>query len=374
MPRKGERRVGSTSEDRRYEIFDTVTKCGGHISNAAELLGLHRATVAKWYGVVKAEREAKRAEEAARPVGRRIDYEAATSWTPPAPEWKPIQVPPREMFAPRQPQIELPPPVQRLVPVPRPYRKIAFLSDIHFPYHDQPAVDVALAALRDWRPELVVLGGDIFDFYQISEYSQDPSRRLTIQDELDSARGFWESINNLDADVIYLEGNHESRLTRTIHKNPGLYNLRALSFPIAAELPRHWRWYPSQTHLKVGPLILLHGDLRGGPSGVHIAWALLKRLRTSCLFGHFHRFDIAYETGYDGLPRVGFGNGHLSDVLRAEYVTTPNWQTGFSTIEYSPEEGIFAVQQHLIINGQLVFRGRIYGQKRSPYSYLPGTL
>jgi DNA-binding transcriptional regulator LsrR (DeoR family) len=55
-------------------------------------------------------------------------------------------------------------------------KKAIILSDIHVPYHDQAALSVALAYAKDYAPDMIVLNGDIIDFYGASSYRQDSKR------------------------------------------------------------------------------------------------------------------------------------------------------------------------------------------------------
>ena len=160
-------------------------------------------------------------------------------------------------------------------------------------------------------------------------------------------------------DVSFLEGNHEGRLHRLISRNPGLFKLRSLEIPRAAELPEGWQYFPSQTHYRLGPMLALHGDVKGMSDRVtHPAYTLFQRLKWSCIAGHFHRFGRYYDTDYDGVPRAGFVNGHLSDMKQVKYITSPNWQSGFSTIEMAADGHLFRVDQHIIVDGRMVADGR----------------
>lgn len=51
-------------------------------------------------------------------------------------------------------------------------------------------------------------------------------------------------------------------------------------------------------------------------------------------------------------------NGHLSDMRQVKYITSPNWQSGFSTIEMAADGHLFRVDQHIIVNGRMVAGGR----------------
>lgn len=240
--------------------------------------------------------------------------------------------------------------------------KIAFVSDVHIPYENKVAVRLMLDFLGDYQPDLVILGGDIFDMYMVSDYERSPDRQKTMQDEFDEGRYFLNAIDELArGNVVFMEGNHEARVTRTISKNPGLFKLRSLDLPRAMELPSSWQYFPSQTHYRLGPMLALHGDVRGiSERTAHPARTMFQRLKRSCIAGHHHRFGAHYDTDYDGTMRGGFANGHLSDLNQVRYVKNPDWQEGFSTIQLSADARVFAVQQRLIVNGRLIVEGKEY--------------
>lgn len=243
---------------------------------------------------------------------------------------------------------------------PKKFTKIAFISDVHLPFEDRPAVRVMLDFLADYSPDMVILGGDIFDFYEVSDFDKSPGRITTLQDEFDNGRYFIKAIDELAPEVHFLIGNHEDRLQRVINRNPGLFKLRSLEMQRAAELPDNWRVHPSQTHFRLGKLTGLHGDIKGVKSAVHPARVMFQKLKRSCLFGHYHRAGIHLDTNYDGEVRGGFANGHLSDVSRVtSWITCPDWQQSITTVSLC-EDGGFAVQQRLFVNSRLITEGKEY--------------
>ena len=250
------------------------------------------------------------------------------------------------------------------------YERVAFLSDFHHPFQDDAAIDAAMKIVRDFRPGLVALMGDYFDCYSISDHDREPGRADTIQDEFDAARPTHAKVDDAagDADVVFVDGNHEERIQRIQRRNPGLFKLRALELPLAAELPKRWQYFPNQTRIKLGSLSLLHGDLKGrGTNSKHAAAGMLSKLRTSSVFGHLHRHQVFLETGDDGTVRGGFANGHLSDVSRAHYITNPDWQQSVTLIEFNWSMTTFAVTPVLFINGAAIWRGTTYhGDATSP--------
>jgi hypothetical protein len=144
-------------------------------------------------------------------------------------------------------------------------------------------VSVACKAIRAYKPNQLVIGGDFYDCFSISDDDKEPGRCDFLQDEFDSSRETVKEIDDAagDADVVFLDGNHEYRLMRMLHKNQGLFKLRSLELPLAAELPKRWQYFPNQTRFKLGPLTLLHGDVRGRGTAVkHAGFGMLSKLRT----------------------------------------------------------------------------------------------
>lgn len=257
---------------------------------------------------------------------------------------------------------------RRVVCEPTRPSRVLFVSDLHVPFHDSEAWECLLGLARDFRPQLVILGGDLFDCYSISEHQRDPTRAAQVQDEYDAGRPLWGALRDAvrGAKTIVIEGNHEHRMRRHQLQNPGLFRLRALELPRAAEMPPEWHYYPNQTRIKLGSVSFLHGDLRGRGGGAkHIAKNLLDKLRTTVVFGHHHKFQDFYETHAGGVVRAGFATGHLCHAPDMDYVTEPDWQQGFRTFEFAWPSGVFSARSHLIIDGRLVCDGRLLPQRRN---------
>lgn len=382
--------VSASWEARRFEIYELFLRCGRNASRVADILECHRDTVLKWSARVERKEPERASQIAGLVAGQPIIDNQTTGGSAAAAarlvalreeiarlESQVGGVATRQTNGPIEEggQIDAPPPVTVIYPElmraaspPPPavfavsqFLKVAYVSDVHLPFEDKVNVRVTLDYLADYKPDVVILGGDIWDFYEISDYERDPGRITTLQDEFDQGRYFVKAIDELCARVVMLEGNHEGRLHRLISRNPGLFKLRSLEIPRAAELPERWQYFPSQTHYRLGPMLALHGDVKGmSDRATHPAYTLFQRLKRSCIAGHFHRFGRYYDTDYDGVPRAGFVNGHLSDMKQVKYITSPNWQSGFSTIEMAADGHLFRVDQHIIVNGRMVAGGKEY--------------
>lgn len=242
-----------------------------------------------------------------------------------------------------------------------PYRKVAFVSCTHHPYQNKHAVDAVLNYISANNFDLIVLGGDQCDFYKISRFSKDPRRELKLQEEITETIKFVRNVNSLDKDVVWIDGNHDDRMRRHIAET-GLSGIEALEIPNLFELPAHWAYAENQAHIRLGSLLMCHGDLAGAGSGTrHIAHSIYEKLATSVLFGHYHRFSRYYHTDYDRVQRAAFACGHLCDEPSADYVRSPGWQTGFCEVEYDHDSNLFSVRDHVITKGKFYANGRIWG-------------
>lgn len=252
-------------------------------------------------------------------------------------------------------------PAPKLLQFSQAVQRVAYISDVHVPFQDDRALNIVWQILADFEPQLVYLGGDVHDNYALSNHDKDPDRSVTLQDELDFMRKVVvEPLNEITPRVIYQLGNHEERTYRLIRRERALAKLRSLSFKRAAELPASWTVLQDQTHLRIGKLLYHHGDVRPKAGGKHLASGMMDKLRTSNIHGHAHRFDVHYATDYEGHVAATYSNGHLSDVAQARYITAPNWQQGVSLIEYSSNMQSYAVQQVLIHDRAVVWRGAEY--------------
>lgn len=260
---------------------------------------------------------------------------------------------PQEWRQPRQPGI---------IDAPRLYERIVWMSDLHYPYQDQGAIDAAMAFCRDWRPTLILIGGDLYDSYLISAYEKSPEQlNHHLQREFDLARPFVKEVDSLACDVVYILGNHEARIDALIAKNPGLAKLRALEWHRMAELPERWTILPQFSRYRVGSLDFHHGDLKQGPGGRYVAARMLEDLKRSSVHGHFHRSQVYIEPDGDGVLRAGFSSGHLCDTAEAaKYMRLNRWATGFISVDMDSREGIFEVRSHLIHGGKCRINGRTY--------------
>lgn len=241
----------------------------------------------------------------------------------------------------------------------KPNLKVIVLSDIHIPYQDQNALNLALAYMDDYQPDVIVLNGDIADFYGVSSYSKTKKDALNYQEELDEvSRWLIDLVDRFsDSDIYYVEGNHETRASRTMgNRAPEFLPLRDLKVNKLLGLEGLGiKWIPESQELKIGGLMFIHGHKARRHAGT-TARAHFEDYGCSVIVGHVHRLSVAYKRNKYGNHAM-IENGTLCD-LDVEYMKYPDWQHGFTELNFDGED--FSVVQHPIIDYKLITVKKTY--------------
>jgi predicted phosphodiesterase len=255
------------------------------------------------------------------------------------------------------------------------FKTVVVINDVHVPFHDERAVALVFAYIGTLQPDMIILNGDILDFYQVSDFAKDPDRTVRLVDELRTARELLERLRDLvpKAEIVYIEGNHEHRLHRFLIKQaPELKGLRGLSVSEQLDLDdlgiRYIECPADQfidTYLELVPGRLLVGHfkaLRGNAGAT--AHALLDQYAASIIDGHCHSAGFAHKTLAGGKVVGAWENGCLCD-LDPHYMRQRKWLHAFA-VAYIPtdaaESHLFHVSQKLVLgyafwDGDRLWRG-----------------
>ena len=239
--------------------------------------------------------------------------------------------------------------------------RVAFVPDIHYPYHDPAAVAAAERVLRHYKPDLIVLLGDVVDFYELSDFDKNPNREKRLQDELNQADDFFFRLrrDHPTAAIWYKEGNHEKRLQRYLWKYAkGLSSLTCLETSNLLRLPKHdIRFFTTKEKLRFGGAIITHGDRVRQKSG-YTAHSMLWDRKMSGISGHTHRFaDVSISA--DGGTWRWIEAGCLCR-LDPEYVDDkiPDWQQGMVLGTYSARRDRLDFTMVRVLEGEAYFDGK----------------
>jgi len=236
-----------------------------------------------------------------------------------------------------------------------PFRALV-LSDLHIPYHDRRAVIAAIDYGLQRDANMVLLNGDIIDFYALSFWQKDPRKRDAAK-EIKLLRKFIGIIRETfpDADLVYKLGNHEDRWERyLVDKAPELlgipeFDIQQVLGLADKELIRNYE------PIGLGDLNVVHGhEYRFAISNpVNPARGLFLRAKAMALCGHFHQSSQHTERTVDGRNIATWSTGCLCD-LHPAYRPINNWNHGFAFVTVHAS-GKFEVENKYVSN-----TGKIY--------------
>lgn len=204
---------------------------------------------------------------------------------------------------------------------------LLWASDIHFPYQCAKTCDIVLQFAQYKKPKIGILGGDIFDFYSISDFDRDPARSEDrLQVEFDAGRPFIEEFCKHCDVVLFLTGNHEIRGYRMLTETPGMYGLRGLELKKLAELPKKVQVLPYLTLAKIGGLYAQHGTI----ANRNTAKSTYEKFGRPMIVGHDHgakthiHVDLLTQESHATMVA-----GTCSDPMKAAWAKHPRWTKSF---------------------------------------------
>lgn len=175
-------------------------------------------------------------------------------------------------------------------------------SDIHFPYHDESALDLFYKVVEQASPHVIVVGSDSADFALISSFGADPD--LGDYDELDNLQMYWQNhicrIKEVapDAILIYIKGNHEHRIENWIKKNASQMRRRIIqTYENIIRNDGDVLFIGHIDAVRIGPLLVQHGNR----VGQNAAKGMLQDAgyQVSIMAGHTHKITSYTFEGED---------------------------------------------------------------------------
>ncbi len=250
--------------------------------------------------------------------------------------------------------------------------KFAFLTDIHYgyerrnghkvPLHDLKAFNTALAFLRDFQPDVLILGGDILDCSTISHHNHGKPGRTEglrlLQDAEECREHILKPLEALKAKKrIYIVGNHEDWLTDLTDDQPGLEGIVGLEAVLKLD---RWQVIPQGGKFHLGKITFVHGDQLTGGAGV--ARNAVTMAERSIRFGHYHTYAAFTKTSFidEKLGRTGIAVPALcTKEMKYGQGRGNSWVQGLNHGVVF-EDGTFADTISLITNGRMWANGKLY--------------
>lgn len=194
-----------------------------------------------------------------------------------------------------------------------------FIPDIHFGFfdaggatldtiHDPLAVACGLSAATHLQPKTIVLLGDVLDLAPFGSYPTDPGLRNLTQYALQATYDFLAALREAcpDAEIVYLEGNHERRIHKALSvslneslllRRPGdAHRVFSIHHLLRLEELNVSYVTPYGSSCFVRDIRCTHGELVGKSGGDSVSKMLRAFPEESTVFGHTHRLELAFRT------------------------------------------------------------------------------
>lgn len=232
-------------------------------------------------------------------------------------------------------------------------------SDCHYWPGDPSTAHRALVKfIKDLRPHVVVLNGDVFDGASISRWERIGwDSRPTVKQELDICNERLVEIEDAakGAERYWPLGNHDARFETFLAKHaPQFEGIEFFSLK-----DRFPKWKPCWS-LFVNDTVIKH-RFKGGIHATHnnTIWA-----GKSIVTGHLHSLKVTPFSDYTG-TRYGVDTGTLADPYGEQFVDytedgPKNHRSGFAVLTYHKGRLLWPELVHVCNEGEVEFRGKVY--------------
>lgn len=228
------------------------------------------------------------------------------------------------------------------------------ISDVHIPYHDKPALTAAIEYGLKHECRNLLINGDWYDFYKLSEFSKDPKARDPEAELAIGREALLELSPMFPGRKLFKVGNHEERYEAYMRRRtPELAGDSYFSLENYLRLKESgFEYVAGRQYIRLGRLPVLHGHefMRSFAPPVNAARGLYLKLKESALCSHHHTRSM--HTEQSGLAKHAstcYSIACLCDLSPA-YAPVNNYMHGFAVILLD-KSGDYVVWNKQIING-----------------------
>lgn len=237
------------------------------------------------------------------------------------------------------------------------------LSDLHIPFHDTAAIQAVIEKGKTFKPDCILLNGDVCDFFSVSRFDRNPTES-SLKNELNLTRQFlgWLRQTFPKARIIYKLGNHDEWFEKYLwRKAVELYGVAGISLQHLTtgkidtiEAVEGIEWVDDQRKITIGKLNVWHGHEIGRGSiapPVNPARGLFMRTMESGIMGHLHKRSSHDESTANGKLVATWSTGCLCG-LWPRYARVNKWNHSAAVIELN--RGQFNVQEIRVLDGKVL--------------------
>jgi predicted phosphodiesterase len=241
------------------------------------------------------------------------------------------------------------------------------ISDAHVPFHRKPLLEKVCRAIRDTKPDGLVLAGDFLDLYSMSTHVAGSLYHLkditlgkeyeagnTVLDKLDKALG------KRKVEKHYIFGNHEDRYFRWVQHGDNAKVADALGDPATGlqlkgrgyKVHQNWR----DDTVRIGRYLdVVHGTWCSENS----ARKHLAEYQSSVMFGHTHRAQTVIQGQRGSFNIGGLFDKDSKGMNYVPRVTRNKWCNGFAVVDVD-SRGYYYAQVVQAFNDSFVLDGKLY--------------
>jgi predicted phosphodiesterase len=235
------------------------------------------------------------------------------------------------------------------------------LFDIHYPEHDQAAINIALAFIKDFKPDVILLGGDQLQMDTISFFNKNKPKLIESKRLKNDYKGFQaEILDRITQNVskkckkYFLIGNHEYRIERLIENSPQHEGFIELENNLDL---KDYTIVPFNTVVNIGEMYFTHG----WHYNIHYAKQTVQEAQKMIFVGHAHMPQVFTAISpATCLPKQCVGVGCLCNRNPQYMENRPNAWVHQFLFWYMFEDGTFTYYTPIILNGRCVINGKVY--------------
>lgn len=250
------------------------------------------------------------------------------------------------------------------------------LWDLQYPHHEPDVVDIFFQISADYRPKVVILGGDNLDCTPVASHGPSAKTRVEQPIDLDFSGIDKNIVQRIEREIkperkIWMRGNHEMWLDdyRANHPETGdlVDEVKELHLK-----ERGWEIVPYKKYTRVGKIFYHHGDWRqtrrhafGGSKKYH-AYDAVVRTHRNIRYGHNHTLQV-----HSLVNPLDSNDAHTGMCIPAackldqHYLEggETNWLNGLYIAHILPN-GNFSDFALIVSHGATIYGGKVYKASR----------
>jgi predicted phosphodiesterase len=202
-----------------------------------------------------------------------------------------------------------------------------FLSDIHFP--DNIDLGPVFKYIKDLKPNLVILGGDIIDakgLHGVESMTASQIKMEWYDRDCKLMSSFMQQLHDIvpKAELVFLEGNHEERYQRIVKRYPDAWGGRFDFYrDVVKKVYPKAKWIPYgdyNSYFKLGDTVFTHGTVY--PENHSRKYAQIFS-PFKVVYGHLHHYQAC--TIHSAMPALA---PHYAVTAGCLSTTAPEWKKG----------------------------------------------